>query len=112
MSPELKGFIIGATIPLIGIVINAVVQLVNSRQQRKTDNEIKYREALFKLAFDYWQNESPRRTKPVPLEEYMVRMDSMYAIFIEERPSQERVDAKLRAFNLLREQWEKYDSSP
>jgi len=42
----------------------------------------------------------------------MVRMDSMYAIFIEERPSQEKVDAKLRAFNLLREQWEKYGSSP
>ena len=68
MSPELKGFIIGATIPLIGIVINAVVQLVNSRQQRKTDNEIKYREALFKLAFDYWQNESPAEPNQSPLK--------------------------------------------
>ena len=112
MSPELKGFIIGSTIPFIGIIANAIFQLMTSHQHLKTENAIKYRDSLFRLAYDYWKEESPRRNKPVPLEEYMIRMDNMHALFIEEKPSEEKVAAKLRAFKLLQAQWDKYNSAP
>lgn len=111
MSPELYGVILGAAISSAVPILTTIVNAVSARSQRKADEKIKYREALFRLAFDYWQAESPQR-KPlvVPLEEYLIRMDSMYALFVEDSPTPLKVNTKLEAFGILKEQWKKYET--
>jgi hypothetical protein len=108
MSPELKGVLIGAAISSIVPLLGMAAQFISGFYQRKADETIKYREALFKVAFDNWQAELGRkRDEIVPLEEYLIRMDSLYTLFLEEKVPEQKLNAKLNAFQLLKEQWDK-----
>lgn len=108
MSPELKGVIIGSLISSVVLIANTIIQSVSAHKQRKVDENIKYREALFKMAFDHWHAESLRVSVPLPLEHYLIRMDTLHTLFIEDEPSTEKIEAKLKAFMLSQNQLTKY----
>lgn len=112
MSPEIKGVIIGSLISSGVLLISAVIQFLSAWRQRKADEKMRYRDALFRLAFDSWHAELQTTKRLEPIEDHLIRMDTLHTLFIEENPSPQKVEAKLNAFMLLKEQWAKRFPAP
>ncbi len=107
MSPEAIGIVIGSSIAFLGgivnVIVNAIVQVKNTRRAKEAEERKHYRELMFNAALEHWKHDYTDPNRRPPLEQYISRMYAFYAAFVDENFDPAKVKDKVDSYKLLSE---------